>query len=299
MSVSREFLRGIIDYAGLFPPTSLDMARAVASFATYSEGEDRDLLGRFILSATRLDEFSSALEASRLTTENSAPWRLSVIPAAANNVQSERIRAFNQAQGAAHSRVRTTIDAVEMPVRSIDEVHRAAMEFGKFDLFLEPTGVDDQSELLKSIAGAGAAAKIRTGGTAPGSTPAASTVIGFIAKCAELGLRFKATAGLHHALRDEYPLTYAADSPRGTMYGYLNVFLVAAFMRDGLPDAALYDLLQESAPSAISFDESGATWRGHTVDARQLRATREKFALSFGSCSFTEPVEEARQLHLI
>jgi hypothetical protein len=64
MSVSREFLRGIIDYAGLFPPTSLDMARAVASFATYSEGEDRDLLGRFILSATRLDEFSSALEAS-------------------------------------------------------------------------------------------------------------------------------------------------------------------------------------------------------------------------------------------
>jgi hypothetical protein len=299
MTVAREFLRGIIDYAGLFPPASLDMAHAVAAFATYSEGDDRDLLGRFILPATRLDEFTSALDASRLTTENAAPWRLSVIPAVANNSEAERIREFNQAQGDSRSRARTTIDAVEMPVRSIDEIHRAVMEFGKFELFLEPTGGNDPSELLDGIAGVGAAAKIRTGGTTPGSTPSPGSVIRFIAKCWNLGLRFKATAGLHHALRDVYPLTYAPDSPRGTMYGYLNIFLVAAFMRDGLPEAALYDLLQESAPASISFDESGATWRGNTVDAGQLRATRERFALSFGSCSFTEPVEEARELHLI
>lgn len=299
MSVAREFLRGIIDYAGLFPPASLDMAHAVASYATYLETDEHDLLGRFILPAARLPEFSSALGSSRLTPESSMPWPLSVIPEVANNSEAEKIREFNQSWTETGSRVRATIGAIEMPVRSMDDIHRAVMAFGKFELFLEPTGVDDQSDLLDGIAAAGAAAKIRTGGTTPGSTPEPGTVIRFIARCAERGLRFKATAGLHHALRNVYPLTYAPDSPHGKMYGYLNIFLVAAFMRDGLPATALFALLDESAPSSISFDESGASWRGHTIAASQLRATRSDFALSFGSCSFTEPVEEARQLHLI
>ena len=45
---------------------------------------------------------------------------------------------------------------------------------------------------------------------------------------ADAGVPFKATAGLHHAIRGEYPLTYAKDSPRGEMFGYLNVFIAAA-----------------------------------------------------------------------
>ena len=275
------------------------MAHAVASFATYLESEDRDLLGRFILPAARLDEFSSALDASRLITRNSREWRLGVIPAEATSAQSEKIRAFNQKQGDSKPRADTRIDAVEMSVRSIDDIRRAVTEFGKFRLFLEPAGEADASEILDAIAAAGAAAKIRTGGVTPGSTPDPGTVIRFIAKCEHRGLRFKATAGLHHALCGVYPLTYAADSGRGMMYGFLNIFLAAAFVREGLAEPALFDLLQESAPSAISFDDVGATWRGHTVSAAQLDATRKNFALSFGSCSFTEPVEEARQLHLI
>jgi hypothetical protein len=82
------------------------------------------------------------------------------------------------------------------------------------------------------------------------------------------------------------------------MYGYLNVFLGAAFQRDGLPEAAIYDLLEESDASSISFDSEGVSWRGNLVTAAALRETRSTFAVSFGSCSFTEPVQEARQLHL-
>jgi hypothetical protein len=299
MSVAREFLRGIVDYAGLFPPASLDMAHAVASFATYLDNDDRDFLGRFVLPVSRLDEFSSAFDASRLTNNSDNRWRLAVIPSGATSGEAERIRAFNQAQGVYKPGVDTLIDAVEMQVRSIDDIRRAAAEFEKFEMFLEPAAVADPSDLLDGIADAGVAAKIRTGGTIPGSTPHPGMIIRFIRKCDELGIRFKATAGLHHALRGVYPLTYAPDSERGTMYGYLNIFLVAAFMREGMPDAALYELLQESAPAAISFDDAGAAWRGHTVSGAQLDATREKLAVSFGSCSFTEPVEEARQLHLI
>ncbi len=299
MNGAREFLRGIIDYAGLFPPASLDMAHAVASFATYSESDERDLLGRFIVPTARLSELSSALGASRLTTQAAVPWRLSVIPATASNAEAGKIREFNQHNANSGSTVTMRIDAVELPVRSTEDVHRAVKEFGKFELFLEPVKNDDPSDVLEAIAAAGAAAKIRTGGTVAGSVPDAETIIRFMAKCFKLGLRFKATAGLHHAIRGVYPLTYAADAPRDKMYGYLNIFLAAAFMREDLPNTALYDLLDESAPSSISFDESGARWRDNTVGAQQLRATRDSFALSFGSCSFTEPVEEARQLHLI
>jgi hypothetical protein len=299
MSAAREFLRGIIDYAGLFPPASLDMARAVAQFATYSESQDRDVLGRFILPSARLAEFSAALDASRLTRKSSTQWRLSVLPSAASSAEAETIREFNQARRDRRSGASAIIDAVEMPVRTVDEVHEAAMRFGKFELFLEPAGAGNRAELLEATASVSAAAKIRTGGITPGAMPQPGTVIRFMAKCLELGLRFKATAGLHHALRNVYPLTYAPDSPRGMMYGYLNVFLVAAFMRDGLPESALFDLLEESSPSSISFDESGVSWQGRRIGTEQLRATRQVFAVSFGSCSFTEPVEEARQLQLI
>jgi hypothetical protein len=299
MSVARDFLRGIIDYAGLFPPASLDMAHAVAGFGTYSQGSDHDLLGRFVVPTARLAEFSEALQASRITTRHSRPWRLSVIPSAATPEEAEAIREFNQLRREALSTVSTKIDAVEMQVRTVEDVRTAIMHFGKFELFLEPVGAEDPSDLLHAIAAANAAAKLRTGGTTPGTTPAPEAVMRFIQKCSELGMRFKATAGLHHALRNVYPLTYAPDSPRGPMYGYLNIFLAAAFTPSGIHESALLELLQESEAASITFDDSGVSWRGHTIAAAQLRTTREHFAVSFGSCSFTEPVEEARELHLI
>ena len=40
---------------------------------------------------------------------------------------------------------------------------------------------------------------------------------------------FKATAGLHQPATSLRPLTYAADAPKGTMHGFLNVMLMTAF----------------------------------------------------------------------
>ena len=133
----------------------------------------------------------------------------------------------------------------------------------------------------------------------PGAIPSAQGVLAFIETCAILALPFKATAGLHHAIRGQYPLTYENDAPRGKMFGYLNVFLTAAFVRAGLPEPALLDLLQEEDPASVSFNEKGVSWRGNFADARTLSDTRKSLAVSFGSCSFTEPVDEAKQLHLI
>lgn len=291
MSSARAFLGGIIDYAGLFPPARLTMDDAVREYARYRLSSDNDLLGRFILPASRLGEFSSV---AKSFVARDDPWRISAIVSAGSETDVEVISEFNAEQ------VGAVVDAIEMPVHSHAEVEWAANHFGKtFALFLEPPLTPDSASLLSSIAASGAFAKLRTGGVVPSAIPPAALVGGFIACCSKLNLPFKATAGLHHAIRSEYSLTYESDAPRAKMFGYLNVFLAAVFVRAGLSEADLLDLLQEEDTSTITFSDNGVSWRGNVADARCLAESRKSFAFSFGSCSFTEPVDEAKQLHLI
>jgi hypothetical protein len=112
---------------------------------------------------------------------------------------------------------------------------------------------------------------------------------------------FKATAGLHHPIRAIYRLTYEPDSPSGTMYGFLNLFLAAAFLRQGMSDADAARLLEESDPATLQLDSSGGgvSWRGHCLDAEALVEARARGLGSFGSCSFEEPIGDLASLHLL
>lgn len=267
------------------------MDDAVREYARYRQSSDNDLLGRFILPASRLGEFSSAAQSFVVRDDS---WKISAIVSAGNENDVNVISEFNAEQSGVF------VDAVEMPVHAASEVEWAANHFGKsFASFLEPPLMPDCTDLLRSIAESGVAAKLRTGGVVPSAIPPAAAVLRFIQACATLNLSFKATAGLHHAIRGQYSLTYERDAPRGNMFGYLNVFLAAAFVRTGLRETDLLDLLQEEDASSIAFSDAGVTWRGNLADARCLDDTRKSLALSFGSCSFTEPVDEAKQLHLI
>ena len=53
------------------------MKSAVSAYAEYHEGNDRDLLGRFVLPWTRLEEFATQIAA--VATSSKDPWHLSVI----------------------------------------------------------------------------------------------------------------------------------------------------------------------------------------------------------------------------
>lgn len=296
MKPARAFLNEIVDYAGLFPPALLCMDDAIREFARYANGDDRDLLGRFILPAPRLNDFARA--ALSFANGQRNRWRLSAIVSAGNHADVEAIAAFNHAH--ANDEPGMVVDAIEMPVTTASEVEWAVHSFGQdFEIFLEPPSADDPSALLAVISNSGAKGKLRTGGVVASAIPAVTSVIRFIDTCARLSLPFKATAGLHHALRGEYPLTYELGAPKGMMFGYLNIFLAAAFRRAGLPESALFDLLEEDDSSSITFDESGAWWRGNLAGESHLLAARKTLAVSFGSCSFTEPVDEARSMNLI
>jgi hypothetical protein len=177
-------------------------------------------------------------------------------------------------------------DTLEVKAASGDDVARIAAEAKGRTIYVEVGNLD----LIDDLAQHGLRAKIRTGGVTPSTVPPASFVANFIRRCAERGVPFKATAGLHHPVRCMKALTYDAGAPRGMMHGFINVFLAAAL----LPQAE--SILTEEDPRAFAFEDDSASWRGHAVRTEDLARLRSEFAISFGSCSFEEPVADLKEL---
>jgi hypothetical protein len=139
-------------------------------------------------------------------------------------------------------------------------------------------------------------AKVRTGGLTPESIPAPEHLANFLCQAAERRLAFKATAGLHHPVRSDQPLTYAADAPRGVMHGFINVFLAASFAWHGADCSTILKILKETDPGAFQFRNDEALWLDRSVTTDEIAEARREFAHSFGSCSFEEPIADLRKL---
>ena len=138
--------------------------------------------------------------------------------------------------------------------------------------------------------------KIRTGGLTPGAIPASEEIAEFLHSAAARRLPFKATAGLHHPIRSHRALTYAADSPRAMMHGFINVFVAAAFACLGADRRILENILNESDPAAFQFLDGEMLCRGMGMGTAQIAEARHDFAHSFGSCSFEEPIADLKEI---
>jgi hypothetical protein len=145
----------------------------------------------------------------------------------------------------------------------------------------------------------GAFSKVRTGGLTPDAIPSPETIADFLHSAVSRRVAFKATAGLHHPIRSLRPLTYAADSPRAVMHGFLNMFIAASFAWHGAERELLVALLSEENPSAFQFGADELRWRDKRLSCAQIQIARIEFAHSFGSCSFEEPVADLRELGLL
>jgi hypothetical protein len=288
----RALLTGIVDYAGLFPPAGLPMAEAVKNYAEYSTGELNWMLGRFIVPAARLDEFAECAANVKIET----PWKLSVLDGGDLPETVEKIKAFN----AEHADL-GECDAVEIKAVSAGEIEAAADILPKGIMpYFEIAPEGDLSGLLPVLFFTRQRAKIRTGGITRDSIPAPVNVTRFIRTCLAANVPFKATAGLHHPLRCVRPLTYEEESIDGKMHGFLNVFLATAFAREGIKPALMQQILEEEDPTAFFFEDDGVWYRQEQfLGTPQLKRLRDKTAISFGSCSFTEPTEELKELGIL
>ena len=288
---------GLVDYAGLFPPASQDMRQAVGSYASYLSGPDRAYLGRFIVPIGRLQEFSVAASDLLPGGPESEPWRLSVLLGGSTENIGDQLLSFNRAHLPGGDGGHAVVETVEAKAATAAEIGavRAAVP-AQFVLYIEIPLGDDSPQLVRAIGAAKARAKVRTGGVTVDAFPRSRSLIDFIAACNRTHVAFKATAGLHHPLRGSYRLTYAPGSAKGTMYGYLNVFLAAAVLATGADEDVALQVLEESDPSAFSFGDESIYWRDHEIMAADIRRVRENVAISFGSCSFREPVDEIAEL---
>jgi hypothetical protein len=287
MIALRALLEGLIDYAGLFPPASLDIQAAVRNYSEYRAIEHAWMLGRFIVPAQRLDEFATVF-AEACCDEQMSPWLLSVLSSGNADEDARMIGSFRE--GVA------LLDAIEF--KAVDAA-QAEQQLGTV-----PSGMTGyvefppqaSSQILPVLKKARARAKVRTGGISPDAIPGAEELASFLIACAKAKVPFKATAGLHHPLRSTQKLTYQQDSPSAIMHGFINVFAAAAVAYQGASEGDVLDLLNEQSSSAFQWEKNALKWRNHRLSAKQIKTVRDKFAIGFGSCSFTEPIHDLKAL---
>jgi hypothetical protein len=143
------------------------------------------------------------------------------------------------------------------------------------DVDVEPLAVVDGSEERQgdTVYREGET-KLRCGGA---RVPSAEDVAQFVRHCREQGVRFKATAGLHHAL------------PTNGEHGFLNLLAACVF---GSEEEML-------ATREIALDADSFRANGRIADAETCARVRRELFASIGSCSVAEPVGELRALGIL
>ena len=107
--------------------------------------------------------------------------------------------------------------------------------------------------------------------------PPVEEVAAFIRTCRDRGTRFKATAGLHHAL------------PTGEEHGFLNLLAACSFG----------DEEEMLTTREISLDSESFRANDRSADVEACARVRHELFASIGSCSFAEPVSELKALGIL
>ncbi len=291
----RTLLADIIDYAGLFPPSQISMPEAVLNYATYRNSNYNWMLGHFVVPASRLDEF---FESARdfISRGGSDVWRLSVLAGEDIYETVRQIEDFN-----AKNAPRVICDVLEVRANTESKIENTVRVLPNFlTAYFEIPTDERLADLVTALSIHGQRAKIRTGGTSADEFPSTRAIIRFIRTCMAANVPFKATAGLHHPLRCFKALTYEANAPRGTMNGFLNLFLATGFARAGFKPIILEEILEDEFEESFEFTDNGVAWHGdYFLTTWQLGFVREKSVVSFGSCSFDEPITDLQEIGLL
>lgn len=298
----RAALRHLIDYAGLFPPASLDMESAVAEYRAARTGSDAWIVDRFICPVSRLEELLGVLAPTMTVGEES--WRLAVTAGWLGDLSAHAgsMRAFEDTAGSA-----ATVDLVEVRVPpgtaadtgALDEAARDILRAYRAVVAFEipwDDAVDTAFDALAAVradVGRALLVKIRCGGLTAESFPPSEAVARFLLQAEERSLPVKATAGLHHPFRHTDPETGF------THHGFVNLLAAAALTAAGAHIGTVTGALSETDPDVFEIAPAGISWRDHRAGRDALDAVRSKLFVGYGSCSFTDPVEDLTGLGVL
>jgi hypothetical protein len=287
-------LSEIIDYAGLFPPSRLSMPEAVINYAAYKNSNYKWMLGRFVLPVARLDEFSES--AQDFFSRDVEPWKLSILASEDICETIRKLEDFNE-----EFAPNVVCDALEVKADTVSSIEQIADAVPPYlNTYFELPLSENLADLISTLAINKQRTKIRTGGIVPEAFPSTRQIAHFMRLCLAANVPFKCTAGLHHPVRCVKPLTYERDAPEGMMNGFLNVFLAAGFLQSGYKPKLIQQLLEDESAKNFVFDEDGVFWReDYFISNAQLKFLREKSIVSFGSCSFDEPIRDLISLDIL
>lgn len=270
-------LARLVDDAALFPPSEASVVDAVQTHLAARCAPYSGVIGFLLCPTSRLSALVSALRKARPTQ-----------PVALSLVADTGLGGLPKAISTALDNAKLVdLRMIEVPAPSdVDSTWLVQLtEFVPDDVVrvVEPRrGRPEWLAGVRRVAEAGCWPKLRCGGKSAESFPSVDEVADFLAIATGTGQPFKATAGLHHAVRHH-------DKRTGlTHHGLLNMLVGTAHAVSG---ATAHEALRSTDAAALAA-EAGA------LSENTSRIVREVFAC-YGSVSLTDPVADLIRLGLL
>ena len=263
----------LCDDAAVFPPGNVPLADAVPAHVWHQGSAHAPVVGPFVVAAKDLDRLAplvASLEPRSFRLALTVPLaQLAAALAYADEMDPVHLEALEVALP----------DGVAAP-QVVPAVERA-LAGRRVPVFVELPRDARRPEIVEALSGTGVMAKLRTGGVRADLYPNEKELASAVASMAAEGVPFKATAGLHHAVRNTDPDTGFEQ------HGFLNLLAATGAALDGADEARLVTLLADRDAARVADRVRALT-----------PAVRNAFR-SFGTCSVADPVEELTGLGLL
>lgn len=272
-------LAGLCDDAALFPPGNAPMDAAVPAHLAHERSDHAALVGPFVFPAPRLGELPAivAQQDGELELSLTVPAGTDAVPASL-----EQLRSMDGVKLVAMEIGVPDGQAPDALLTALVEIAAAAPGV---EIFVEVPRDDRRPAILAGLVGTPYSAKFRTGGVVATAYPDEAELAAAIHTVATSGVRFKATAGLHHAVRNTDPDTGFEQ------HGFLNLMLATHRATDGATVEEIAATLADRDGTALAGALAG-------LSAEAVDALRANFR-SFGTCSISDPLTELVGLGLV
>ncbi|MGW2867507.1 hypothetical protein [Kitasatospora sp. NPDC001225] len=281
-----ELFRGLFDDAAVFPPGNLPVAEAVPAHRAHRAAWYAEAVGPFLCGAGRLGELAAAVsadaapgaaEADDSVVAGDRPLKVGlVLPGGSIELAPALAAAAPFELAGVELATRDAAEAVAALDRLLPPDVPAAVELPRE--LLRGDGLD---AVLDVLVDSPYRAKFRTGGLVAEAFPDEDELAAFLTGCAQRGLPYKCTAGLHNAVRHTDPETGFEH------HGFLNVLLAA-------------QETDRAAAAAVLAERDGEVLAkaARALTDRQIVVIRNSFT-AFGTCSIAEPLGDLAALGLL
>jgi len=331
----RALMEKAIDYAGLFPPATLPMEKAVADYKEYLECPDSRMLSRFICPTTRLREFEKTYAG---LTNKGGPYLISALGRKAEDPErfteyvQEDVEAIKQF--VERNAGKTVVDAFEFCLppglasqpeklqQSLDSAtktiiqHTASSSLATvyYETALSMSWQEDIEHVVRAIAEQTITEQTITEqdrSSITQSVPDKTAIVGFKFRCGGVKAeQFPSVEQVVCCIKScinegvrlkltaglHHPFRHFNESVQTKMHGFINIFTATLLGKMyKLDETVLTEIIEDEDHTNFRFKEQSLSWKDLSITADQITEGRNNTIISFGCCNFDEPREDLQK----